>query len=108
MKLRIDECQGLVCGILNDLSRYDSVDRWLSAIVSGTAEFIPLDLYLKFNGKGARLLQSGEFCDGHTALIDVVRRLPADVRHIPNDNMVIIADAFERELTIDLDGDMTV
>lgn len=106
MKLVFTECECDGTELFRDIHTYGRVDRWADAIVDGKAEYRPLDFYVKVNGQWYCIIGGGtihrDVCD---TLKRKLKRLRVAKYTIPNDTMLIKADGFERELSINLDGE---
>lgn len=108
MILRIDECEGVAGGfeLLADIVKYKDISKWCTAILDHQDGYNPLWMSIKWDGKAHMLLDSGEEAPDARVILKRLTKLPKYRRAIPTDKLLITADVFERELEIDLDGDV--
>jgi hypothetical protein len=102
MIVKFSECNCSDNGLFIDLGNYSSVDKWIEGIINGEANYRPLDGYCVIDNKPYPLINGGQISDEAANVIKNVKHLPAAIRHIPNDTLEVIADAFEHELVIHL------
>ena len=103
MKINITECNGSGNDVLNLLGSYNSIDKLFSDADEGKVNISALDCGVKWNNKMHWFKQGGEDVPDRRKWINRLHHLPADMRRIPNDTMVVNADMFERELFVTLE-----
>lgn len=101
MVIRFSECLG-GGNMLADLGEYDKVEDWLSALMNGQTRFSPLDVAVFINGNYHSLRTCGQATNDFEQTLNKIAKLPEHSHKLPNDTMVIEADAFERELVVRL------
>lgn len=105
MKIEMFECNSIGCSLLSDLAENSRVDAYIKKIRMHEAHFNPRDMRVKFDGQWYVMIDGGDFSPDFDKILRKLSRLPAVIRSIPNDIMMIKADIFESELYIDLDGE---
>lgn len=103
MIVRFDECGCADGSLFKDMGAYRSVADWLIGIVDNKTNFHPLECAVKYKGEWFWVIENGYMSENADKVIKKIKRLPAKVCNIPNDSILIKADAFERELFINLD-----
>lgn len=105
MQVRFRECSNSDMGLFADMAQYPDVSDWVRAIGRGEAQFVPMDVMVRFNRNWHSIVYCGLVSPDFEQTADAISELDEDVRMLPNDNAVITADGFEGELHIDLDGE---
>lgn len=102
MNIVINECNSIGQGFLKDLGSYESIDKWMIDIINKKSNFYPMDLAVRFNDEAFRIIEVGIVAENAQKIIDEIKKLPFDIRRMPNDNLEIEADIFESELYIEM------
>lgn len=91
--------------ILVDLGKYFDVNTWLEAIVDKKSAFKPVLCGIKFNNEWFYVVSAGHVKPDAAEIVNNIRKLPINIRKMPNDTMKIQANATDGSLYINLDGD---
>ena len=86
--------------LLEDLTAYKTVDIWLQCIVGGHSEFRPNLCVVMVNGEVEWLIRDGKVTKKAISHIKRISELAYDLREIPNDNLYINVDRFQKELFV--------
>lgn len=100
MKLIIKQCNHVDTGLLKDLANYSDVYDWVNALIEQKCLYSPLDLRLWMGGKSLVLIEAGIVKEDVEKLLKRLSRFPKYHRKIPNDDLYIEANIFEKELYI--------
>jgi len=99
MKLICNDCKGNRT-LLNDISKFPRVDRWLQGIVSNECDFKALDCtFYGKNDKEYKVISSG-YTFNIDALKKEIQELPEELQFLPNDYIEIEANIAERTLNV--------
>lgn len=65
MEIRITECEATSGGrnFIEDLSNYDSFDKWLQDLISGGCQYNPLNSSIKFGGQWHTIWEAGQIAE---------------------------------------------
>lgn len=88
---------------MNDLSTYDTVDKWIKAVLNQESEFAPFDCAVYYEGQWFVFVNNAQIVDKAKTNLNIIKKLPKRIRSIWNDSIVIKADIFEHELVFYLD-----
>lgn len=103
MKIVVSECQAFQPFFMTDLSKYDTVDKWISAVLNEESSFVPFDLMVYYEKQWFAFVRNAQIVDDAKTNLNIIKKLPKRIRNIWNDNIVVKADIFEHELVFYLD-----
>ena len=110
---------GSSLGLFRDMGKYGSVDSYVSALLRcyrdglygcGAAdndipEFMPLEFYIILpTGDTCCFISAGQVSNEADAMLRRLKKWTVGYRSFVGDDMVVRADAFERELIVDMTG----
>lgn len=83
-----------------DICRFDDIADWIEAIIQGKVAFFPHDCTIQIfkSGKVHRITEAAIVHPEAQKVVDKIRKIPKNYRHIPNDTTQIKGNTFEREL----------
>lgn len=105
MELKITECEGLANGgkLLLDLGTYNTVEKWIRAMLKRRSFYYPLYLTVVWNKRPHAFISGGDVSPKAEEWMEFLEKyLSPEHGDIPNDRMIISSDIFESELYIDL------
>ena len=110
MKLVYNECNCSGSGLFNDLGKFKTVDKYLTALANAfkkdpdekieRPETLPLDCGVRLHKDDPyqMIIYCGQLTAEAEKIIRKVKRYPAFLRKFMTDYMSIVGDDFEREL----------
>lgn len=106
MIIKITECEANYGGkdLFADLAEYDTILDWVKALIDGTADYTPLDCWVRIDENTVFSIRSaGQLSqEDADACLGILRRMPKRMQRLPRDKGSIVADIFEHELVISL------
>ena len=106
MIIKIMECEANYNGkdIFADLVEYDTFFDWVKALIDGTANYTPLDCWVRIDENTVFSIRSaGQLSqEDADACLGILRRMPKRMQQFPSDKGSVKADMFEHELFISL------